>query len=172
MAKFTIDNIKGLVETANGNGIKISSAVSQNSRGIVGMVSTATTASFTRTGGGTMAQLDMTLPKGALLTDVGFILTTALASNATCDVFARVGTTDGGQEICANKKLIAAATAGGDNTAIAANGSNSEGAEDFAFVASATMWQAAARTINLSLSSSVGNITTGAGRAFAKYIIV
>ena len=173
-SRFIIDNVKGLIENSNGDSISIDSAVTQNSRGIVGMVSVDTTGSIARTSGGTACELDLSLPPGAFLTDVGFVVTGTINQNSGADIDVRVGTgTDADvADICANAKLATNATTVAAGTAIAVNGSNSEGAAALAFAASATMWSSSARTIKLSLSSSANNIIAGQGKAFAKYIIV
>lgn len=175
MAIFKFDNAKGLFEQPGGNGFNIDGQATINGRGIAGSVHTHTTAAFTRTGGGTCTALELTLPKGAMLTDVGFVVTTAVTMGGSGDMTVAVGTgqtaaTSG--SICEKAKLIDNAAGADNHSCVAVNGASSEGAAALSFVAEAAMWSEASRTITVAISGSGQNTTAGQGAAFAKYVII
>lgn len=175
MAIFKFDNSKGLFEQSGGNGFNIDGQVTINGRGIVGSVHTHTTAAFTRTGGGTCTALELELPKGAFLTDVGFVVTTAVTMGGSGDMTVAVGTgqtaaTSG--SICEKAKLIDNAAAADNHSCVAVNGASSEGSAALSFVSEAVMWSETARTITVAISGSGQNTTAGQGAAFAKFVII
>ena len=173
MPKVELGN-KGLIQTS-GHGLQIDLPVNLNGKGVSGVAySSATT--LTRTGAGSMGAITVALPKNALITDVGMVLTTGITINTgNVDVTVKVGDGAGEDDICAAANLISANNASATGTAISVSGANSEGAAALAFAASAPMYTAAARSIHFTVTNvSTGtprNITAGVGVCFVSYVV-
>jgi len=169
MPKVEISS-KGLLQTT-GNGLQIDLPVTLNSKGVAGVAYSATT-TLTRNGAGTMGAITVSLPPGALITDVGMVVTTAFLLNTAADVTVKVGDGAGQADICAAANFIGNNTGLAIGEAISTSGANGEGAAALAFAASAPMYADAASTIHFTVANSGNNVETGAGVCFVSYVVV
>jgi len=169
MPKVEISN-RGLIQTT-GNGLQIDLPVTLNSSGLSGVAYSAET-TLARTGAGTMGAITVDIPPGAVITDVGMVVTTAITSTGSMTITAKVGTAAAGAQICAAANLVSA-DAGGValGRGISASGANAEGAAALAFVAEAAMRATAARSIHFTIAND-GNNTTGDCVCYVAYAVV
>jgi uncharacterized protein YjbI with pentapeptide repeats len=118
--------------------------------------------------------ISIALPAGAMIIDVGMVVSDAIAINSAADFSITVGTDSDftGAQICATKKLISASTAAAAGEAINVIGANGEGAQSLAFAAQAPLWSSAARTIYFRIANSANNVTSGKIYAFIRYTVV
>tara|TARA_R110002051_G_scaffold63904_4_gene116359 strand:+ start:2030 stop:2866 length:837 start_codon:yes stop_codon:yes gene_type:complete len=112
----------------------------------------------------------ITQPAGSVLTDVGIVMTTALAGSSG-DVVVSVGTSVGGEQICADTNWM---SGHGDipiGTSLqVASGSQGEGAASLTFVTdSAVLYTAGtSRVIHIQVTNSA-NVSAGIARPYIKF---
>ena len=167
MPKIQITDSKGLVQST-GSGIDIQST---GARGVIVSAETSIPVAVGTT------DISLAMPAGALVTDFGFVVTSAVGGaggGGTMDV--DLGTTAGGAQ------LLAAAVVADGNSVIAAGASMSvlnaveadaSGAAFADFKDAATLHAAAARTLIARFEQKVGVAAAiGKVHAYIEYIIV
>jgi len=122
--------------------------------------------------GATNKDVSIALPAGAMIIDVGIVVSDAVVINSAADLSVSVGTASGGTQICTAAKLISNNTAAGAGEAINVIGASGEGASSLAFVAQAPLWDSAARTIHIRVANSANNITAGKVYGFIRFTVV
>ncbi len=167
MPKIEITNDKGLVQKS-GSGVVLQSS------GLEGVVVSAET-TLPAAQGNTDIKLE--LPAGALVTDFGFVVTSAVGGGANDGTMTvSVGTAAGGQQLVTNTIVLAAnATAAVGTSMSVLNGveveANSAAFGDF--VDASVLHSSAARSIHARFAQGEG-AAAAAGKviAFVKYIII
>ena len=167
MPKIEITDSKGLVQVT-GSGIDVQST---GARGVVVSAETSIPVAVGTT------DIEFAMPAGALVTDFGFVVTSAVGGGAgggTMDV--DLGTSAGGAE------LLAAATVADANSAIAAGASMSvlnaveadaSGAAFADFKDASVLHSSAARTLTARFEQKVGVAAAiGKVHGYVEYIIV
>ena len=122
--------------------------------------------------GATNKDVSIALPAGAMIIDVGIVVSDAVVINSAADLSVSVGTASGGAQICTAAKLISNNTAAAAGEAINGIGASGEGAASLAFVAQAPLWDSAARTIHIRVANSANNITAGKVYGFIRFTVV
>ena len=179
MPSVKITNSKGLVQES-GSGTKINNSLSinggatVNSTGIEGVVVSGATELPAAAGN---TDIEFAMPAGALVTDFGFAVTSAVGGgSASGTMTVDLGTSAGGAE------LLAAATVADANSTIAAGASMSvltavdadaSGAPFADFKDAAALHSTTARTLTARFTQGTG-AAAGAGEvhAYVKYIIL
>ena len=137
------------------------------------MVSTSGTAYGPSTslidGSAKNTDFELTQPAGTVLTDVGVVMTTALAGSSSNSIVS-VGTAAGGQQICANTDWMSSHTDIPIGTALqVTSGVQGEGAASLTFVNdSAPQHTATARTVHIRIANSAA-VTAGVAQAYIKF---
>ena len=116
--------------------------------------------------------VSITLPAGAMIIDVGIVISDAVVINSAADLSVSVGTSAGGTQICTAAKLISNNTAAAAGEAINVIGANGEGAASLAFVAQAPIWNSSSRDIHIRVANSANNVTAGKFYGFVRYTVV
>ena len=116
--------------------------------------------------------VSITLPAGAMIIDVGIVISDAVVINSAADLSVSVGTSAGGTQICTAAKLISNNTAAAAGEAINVIGANGEGAVSLAFVAQAPIWNSSSRDIHIRVANSANNVTAGKFYGFVRYTVV
>ncbi len=116
--------------------------------------------------------VSITLPAGAMIIDVGIVISDAVVINSAADLNISVGTSAGGTQICTAAKLISNNTAAAAGEAINVIGANGEGAASLAFVAQAPIWNSSSRDVHIRVANSANNVTGGKFYGFVRYTVV
>ena len=139
------------------------------------MVSTSGTAYGPSTslidGSAKNTDFEITQPAGTVLTDIGVVMTTALAGSSG-DSVVSVGTSAGGQQICANTDWMSSHTDIPIGTSLqVASAVQGEGGVSLTFVndsSTGPQYTATARTVHIRIANSA-EVTAGVARAYIKF---
>jgi hypothetical protein len=180
MVKTVINN-KGVV-ARTGTGTKIENDLNISGATTIGGAATVTGQGLTGcaysaesaiTGtGATNTDLEVTIPAGAVILDVGVVFTEADVINSNANLSVTVGFSAGDNAICTATNMISANTAAALGSAISVSGANGEGAAALAFVANAPLRVAAEDVIFFRVANSANNVTAGKAVAFVRYMVV
>ncbi len=173
MPKIEITDDKGLVQKS-GSGVVFQSSVVLQSSGLEGVVVSAETTLPAAQGD---TDIELELPAGALVTDFGFVVTSAVGGGGNGGTMTvSVGTAAGGQQLVTNTIVLAAnATAAVGTSMSVLNGveveANSAAFGDF--VDASVLHSSTARSIHARFAQGEG-AAAAAGKviAFVKYIII
>jgi hypothetical protein len=111
---------------------------------------------------------EITQPAGTFLTDVGLVVTTAIAGSSG-NINISSGTAAAGTEICGASALMSSDTAVNIGAVISvASGATGEGDAALTFTAEAPLYSATARTIHIRHAASA-QVTAGVVRPYIKY---
>jgi len=148
----------------------ISGTATVTGQGLTGCAYSTETA-ITGTGA-TNTDLQVTIPAGAVILDVGVVFTEAVVINSAANLAVTVGFSAGDNAICAATNMISSNTAAALGSAISVSGANGEGAAALAFVANAPLRVAAEDIIFFRVANSANNVTAGKAVAFVRYMII
>jgi hypothetical protein len=143
---------------------------------VTGAEGITNSAAISATSGTTWSSGAMSIPAGAIITDVGCVVTAQLTSDTGSNTYGfKAGLTAGTTNICA---AVADNLSGASGTVAVGKGISSI-AENLAsldgaavtVVAAAAAYGAAARTIHATVTQSANAITAGTIKFFVKYIV-
>ena len=180
MAKTVINNQGVVTRGGSGtliqNSVNISGATTINGaatvtgKGLNGVaLSTATSLIAT---GATNADLQVTIPAGAVILDIGVIFTEAVVINSAANLAVSSGTAAGGTQYCAAVNMISNNTAAAAGSGISTSGLNGEGAAALAFAANAALRVVDEDVVFVRVANSANNITAGEAVAFVRYMVI
>lgn len=179
MPHVKVTDTKGLVQesgsgTKINNSLDIAGGATVNSTGLEGVVVSGATTLAAAAGN---TDIEFAMPAGALVTDFGFAVTSAVGGGAASGTMTvSLGTAAGGQQ------LVAQAVVADANSTIAAGASMSvlnaveadaSGAPFADFVDAAPLHSTTARTLHARFTQGVGAAAdAGEVHAYVKYIIL
>jgi len=167
MPKIEITDSKGLVQKT-GSGIELSS------KGLEGVVvSSATTLPASPDD----TDISFSMPAGALVTDFGFVVKSAVGGGANGGTMSvTLGTAAGGAQLVASTEVAAAnetISAGRSMSVLNGVEANVESAAFGSFVTASVLYSSTARTLYARFTQAVGDAAAdGQVVAFIKYLII
>jgi len=143
---------------------------------VTGVEGITNSAAITATSGTTWSSGAMSIPAGAIITDVGCVVTATLTADTGTNTYGfKAGLTAGATNICAAvaDNLSGAAASVAIGKGISANAENlaSLGGAAVTVVTANVAFGAAARTIHATVTQSANVITGGTIKFFVKYIV-
>ena len=180
MAKTVINNQGVITRGGSGtliqNSVNISGATTingaatVNGKGLNGVALSAATSLIAT--GATNTDISVTIPAGAVILDIGVIFTDAVVINSAADLSVDVGTSAGGAQYAAAKKMISNNTAAAAGSGISTSGLNGEGGVTLAFVANVPLRVVDEDVVFVRVANSANNITAGEAVAFVRYMVI
>jgi len=180
MVKTVIDDRGPVGTTGSGtiinNALEIAAATTINGaatvtgKGLNGVALSAATSLIAT--GATNTDISVTIPAGAVILDIGVIFTDAVVINSAADLSVDVGTSAGGAQYAAAKKMISNNTAAAAGSGISTSGLNGEGAVSLTFKANVPLRVVDEDIVHFRVANSANNITAGEAVAFVRYMVI